>query len=226
MRRWTRSEPWAERDLRRGGGRTQVVRAIAVTAVILAVCATAAGAPRRVELVRLAPKKLAHCRKAPLLRAACPRLVPRVRAEYLNHLAVEGEGTRFSLATFNLERGAGDPHVPERNAPPRMAHLIVVGGHVERSAAGVFDHLQPTPLSDGLMRRKRNRSLGFGTVRWAGRTGELSLAPSYPRGGMHGDHLIFRWRQSGRDYAVSLHAWEPLTQAAATLRAVAASTDR
>jgi hypothetical protein len=202
------------------------VRPVAVIAVTLALGTTAAAAPRRVELVRLAPHKLAHCRKAPLLRAACPRLVPRVRAEYLNHLAVEHEGTRFSLATFNLERGAGDPDTPARNAPPRMAHLIVVGGHVERSAAGVFDDLQPARLSDGLLRRQRKRSLGFGTVRWAGRAGELFLAPSYPRGGMHGDHLIFRWREGHRDYGLSLHAWAPLTEAAATLRAVVASTDR
>ena len=191
---------------------------------MLAVATTAATAPRPVELVPLAPKKLAHCRKAALLRAACPRLVPHVRAAYLNHLAVEGEGTRFSLATFNLERGAEYPHDPERNAPPRMAHLIVVGGHVERSAAGVFDQPRRTALRDGLMRTRRVRSLGFGTRLWAGHSGDLLLAPSYPRGGMHGNHLIFRWREQGRDYAVSLHAWEPLTRAAATLEAIVASS--
>ena len=179
---------------------------------------------RGVELVPLAPNKLAHCRKTVLLRAACPRLVPRVRAAYLNHLAVEAEGTRLSLATFNLERGAEYPGVPERNAPPRMAHLVVVGGHVERSAAGVFDDLRAAALRDGLMRRKRERSLGFGTLRWAGRSGELLLAPSYPRGGMLGNHLVFRWRDGRREYALSLHAWEPLTEAAATLKAIVAST--
>jgi hypothetical protein len=199
-----------------------------LAAVITLVASTGVGAagsaPRAVELVPLAPKKLAHCRKAALLRAACPRLVPRVRAEYLNHLAVEGEGTRFSLATFNLERGAEYPNVPERNRPPRMAHLVVVGGHVERSAAGVFDDLRRVALRDGLMRRRRDRSLGFGTVRWAGRAGELFLAPSYPRGGMLGNHLVFHWREGRREYVVSLHAWEPLTEAAATLKAIVAST--
>jgi hypothetical protein len=199
-----------------------------LAAVIMLVASTgvapAGSAPRALELVPLAPKKLAHCRKAPLLRAACPQLVPRVRAAYLNHLAVEGEGTRFSLATFNLERGAEYPDAPERNRPPRMAHLVVVGGHVERSAAGVFDDLTPVALRDGLLRRRRERSLGFGTVRWAGRAGQLFLAPSYPRGGMLGNHLVFRWRAGRREYVLSLHAWEPLTEAVATLRAVVAST--
>jgi len=148
-----------------------------------------------------------------------------VRAEYLNHLAVEGGGTRFSLATFNLERGAEYRDAPERNRPPRMAHLLVVGGHVERSAAGVFDDLRHVALRDGLMRRARDRSLGFGTRWWSGHAGQLFLAPSYPRGGMLGNHLVFRWRTGRRTYVLSLHAWEPLTEAAATLRAVVGSTN-
>jgi hypothetical protein len=200
------------------------VLSVAIIALVLSGAPGAGLRTRSVELVPLAPKKLAHCRKAALLRAACPRLVPRVRAAYLNHLAVEGEGTRFSLATFNLERGGEYPDAPEGNAPPRMAHLIVVGGHVERAAAGVFDDLRPAALRDGVMRRKRDRSLGFGTVEWAGRRGELFLAPSYPRGGMLGNHLVFRWRDWRREYVLSLHAWEPLTGAAATLKAIVAST--
>jgi hypothetical protein len=198
------------------------------TLVAVALSAVEAARPREagVELVRLAPAKLAHCRKSALLRAACPRLVPRVRAEYLNHLAVEGEGTRFSLATFNLERGAQYPHQPERNRPPRMAHLLVVGGHVERSAAGVFDDLRRAGLRDGLMRRKRTRSLDLGARRWAGRSGRLLLAPAFPNGGMHGNHLIFRWRDGGREYVLSLHGWEPLTEAAAMLEAVVSSARR
>lgn len=199
---------------------------MAAAVALLVLALSSASAARPVELVPLASKKLAHCHKTVLLRAACPRLVPRVRAEYLNHLAVEGEGTRHSLATFNLERGAQYPDQPERNRPPRMAHVLVVGGHVERSAASVFDELQRARLRDGLMRRKRPRSLDLGPTRWAGRSGRLLLAPAFPNGGMHGNHLIFRWRDGGRDYALSLHAWEPLTEAAATLRAMVSSARR
>jgi hypothetical protein len=185
---------------------------------------TASAGPEAVRLVPLAPKKLAHCRKAALLRAACPRAVPRVRAAYLNHLAVEGEGTRSALATFNLERGASDPKRPDRNRPPRMAHVLVVGGNVEGSAAGVFDGVRHAALRNGLMRGARTRSLDLGPVGWAGHEGRLLLAPSYPHGGMHGDHLIFRWNAGRREYLLSLHAWEPLTEAAATLRRMVAST--
>lgn len=193
------------------------------TALALVLAFPSTTALRPVELVPLAPKKLAHCRKSALLRAACPTLVPRVRAAYLAHLGIEHEGTPLSLATFNLERGAEYPQAPERNAPPRMAHLVVVGGHVERAAAGVFDDVRRVRLRDGLVRRTRDHSVGFGAFEWSGRTGELLLAPSYPRGGMLGNHLVYRWREGRRDYAASLHAWEPLTQAAATLRAVVAS---
>jgi hypothetical protein len=40
---------------------------------------------------------------------------------------------------------------------------------------------------------------------------------------MLGNHLVFRWG-TDRRYVVSLHAWEPLAEAAATLRAIVAST--
>lgn len=201
------------------------MRLLAFTALALAALSAPAGArteAKGVELVPLAPAKLAHCRRSVLLRAACPRRVPRVRAEYLNHLAVEGVGTRLALATFNLERGGEDREEPARNRPPRMGHLVVVGGNVE-GIAPVFDRLRRVALRDGLLRRERPSSLDFGRVSWAGRSGELLLAPSFPNGGMLGNHLIFRWRENCREYVLSLHAWEPLTEAAATLRAVVAS---
>ena len=75
-------------------------------------------------------------------------------------------------------------------------------------------------LRDGLMRRARSRTYALGPARWGGRAGRLYLAASYPRGGWLGNHLIFRWRTGRSDYVVSLHAWEPLTETAATLRAI------
>jgi hypothetical protein len=50
------------------------------------------------------------------------------------------------------------------------------------------------------------------------------LAPGYPAGCEQGDHIIFRWRQGTPSYALGLHAWEPLAQAVATMKAVVAST--
>lgn len=181
---------------------------------------------RPVALVPLAPKRFAHCRRSSLVRAACPRLVPSVRAAYLSHLAVDLlRPPSPPLAVFNLERGGEYPGEPERNRPPRMAHLAIVGGRVERIAAGVFTfRRRPVRLRRGLMARERTRSLYFGRVRWAGLSGDLLLAPGYPVGGMLGNHLIFDFRNGTGRYAITLHAWEPLPEAAATLRAVVAST--
>ncbi len=48
----------------------------------------------------------------------------------------------------------------------------------------------------------------------AGRAGTLYRVgqPSF-----HGDHFAFRWNRAGGDLLVSLHAWEPIAQARATL---------
>jgi hypothetical protein len=71
--------------------------------------------------------------------------------------------------------------------------------------------------------KKRTSGLSFGERTWNGRTGELLLAPSYPHGGMEGDHLVFRWTQGGLDFSLSLHAWDPLEETKATLRALVES---
>jgi hypothetical protein len=183
---------------------------------------------RAVELVPLAPKRLEHCRRSALLRPACPRRVPRVGAPYLSHLATDllGRGSRLRLDVFNLERGGEVPGRPDLNRPPRMGHLVLAAGEVERLAATAFVPARRTRLRNGLLSRDRTLSLDLGRARWSGRSGSLLLAPSYPRGGMLGNHLIFRWTTDGGDYLVSLHAWEPLREAAATLRAIVASTGR
>jgi hypothetical protein len=79
-------------------------------------------------------------------------------------------------------------------------------------------------LRDGLFARPRKAAVYFGKRHWGGKRGTLVLAPGYPSGGERGDHLIFRWSRGGVDYAIGLHAREPLTQAAATLKAIVAST--
>jgi hypothetical protein len=177
-----------------------------------------AAAPAPVSLVPLAAAKVDHCERSGLLRPVCPRAVPRVGAAYLSNLSVELTG-RFVLDVFNLERGGEYPRHPERNRPPRMAHVVVVAGNAERLASFREPRGEKgEALRDGLMRRDRAAPVGFGRVRWAGRVGALYLMPSFPRGGMLGNHLVFSWRQGERPYALSLHAWEPLTESAATLR--------
>lgn len=182
-----------------------------------------ASLPRPALLVRLAPAKLAHCRRSRMLRRLCPTLVPRVRATFLSHLArdLAGDGR---LDVFNLERGGEDPADPANNRPPRMAHLALLAGDVERAAAFAYPD-RPRALRNGLTRRKRTKAIDFGRAGWGRHEGRLYLAPPYLHGGMLGNHLVYRWRDGATEYAITLHAWEPLTEAAATLRAIVESAN-
>jgi hypothetical protein len=71
---------------------------------------------------------------------------------------------------------------------------------------------------NGLFAKTRKRAIFLGAFTWGGKHGTVVLAPDNPRGGEQGGHPIFRWRDAGVDYAVGLHAWDPLAQAFATLR--------
>jgi hypothetical protein len=159
-----------------------------------------------VALVPTPADALAACRSSPLLRRACPGLVPEApydrRPEaYVVELR---PGGREAPETFNLQWGAEDPARPERNRPPRLSHLVVVAGR-----------------SGTTLRAAETRALR--RVSWEGRRGRLLVAAPYPRGGLMGDHLIFRWRDGRREYAASLHAWEPFQETIDTLEAVVAS---
>lgn len=175
------------------------------------------------KLVRLAPKTLEHCRRSALIRPACPQLVPRVGAPYLSHLARD-VARPSQLAVFNLERGGENPADPRRNRPPRMAHLVIAAGDVWRLAPVWSLGTRRSRVEDGAMARTRSHTLAFGRRTWGGRTGRLYLGPPYgSNGGMLGNHLIFRWRDGEVDYVISLHAWEPLTEAASVLRRIVES---
>jgi hypothetical protein len=194
--------------------------ALLACALALTQVAPGSAGTRGLLLVPLAATKLEHCERSGLLRPACPRLVPGVGASYLSHLSVELTGASV-LDVFNLERGGEYPGNPERNRPPRMAHVVAVAGNVESLASFHEPRGEKgSPVRDGLMRRPRTAPLSFGRVRWADRVGPLYLMPSYPHGGMLGNHLVFSWRQSEQPYALSLHAWEPLTESVAALRAM------
>jgi hypothetical protein len=180
--------------------------------------------PGRVVLVGLARPRLAHCLRARELRPICPRDVPAAGAPFSTHLSREPRAPRGAVTVFNMERGGEHPQNPEANRPPAMAHLVVAAGAVRRLAPIWRLGVRRAYLTDGLMWFRRAHLLRFGAVRWAGRKGWLELAPSFSRGGMLGNHLLFRWGRHGKEKLVSLHAWEPLTEAAAVLRRVVEST--
>jgi hypothetical protein len=108
--------------------------------------------------------------------------------------------------------------------PPVWSHVTIYAGDL----GSAFSFRYPTHGRrignlDGLFAKTRRRAIFLGSYTWAGRSGTVVLAPSYPGGGEQGDHLIFRWRQSNVGCAVGLHSWEPLSHAFATLRAMVRS---
>jgi len=171
-----------------------------------------ASEPAPVSAVRLVPmptKPLAECRASPVLRPACPRLVPEAL-----YVAKPGAyafgvypGEPGGVETFELQSGVETPGRPERNRPPRLSHVVLLAGPPGEA------------LGDVAVRR-------LDTARWSGRRGLLLRARPYPRGGIMGDHLIFRWREGAREYAASLHTWKPFAEAVSTLRAMVASLPR
>jgi hypothetical protein len=142
-------------------------------------------------------------------------LVPRVRAPYLTHLS-RGNG----VALFDLDRGLPG------SAPPVGAHVTVAVGDTARLAP--FRHPDAADpvaaLGDPRTEdHRRTAAISFGRVRWGGRSGLLFLAPPVFHGGQLGDHLVFEWGAGDSRLLYSLHAWLPLADAVATLRALVES---
>jgi hypothetical protein len=107
------------------------------------------------------------------------------------------------------------------------AHLGVSAGRIIGSPGFAFPwpkEISADPIQKGLFARDRPGPLLLGRAQFGAKKGVLVLAPSYPGGGMEGDHLIFYWSAHGIDYMISIHGWEPFTQVAATLRAIVLST--
>lgn len=155
------------------------------------------------------------------LRPACPELVPEAPYDPGSPVFV-ARGRRglphLGLRGFELQWGAEHPGEPELDRPPATVHLVVSEGW------GVL--LAPQRRErprDGLLAERRRAPVFLGRVRWAGKRGELVLAPPFPRGGIEANHLRFTWQEGRTVYGVSLHGWEPFTEVRPVLRAVVQS---
>src|SRR5207253_243672 len=81
--------------------------------------------------------------------------------------------------------------------PPVWSHVSIYAGNLGSAFSFAYPSRgQRIRSLNGLFTQARTRAIFLGAYTWAGRHGTLILAPSYPRGGEQGDHLIFRWRQS------------------------------
>jgi len=148
------------------------------------------------------------------LRPSCIREVPRVTGNYDASKAGDRAGPEFHV--FDLEH-----FVPSR--PPKGAHITVAAGAVWRLTpyADPDRSSRAVQLSENIRRASsRTSPVSFGHRRWNGRKGILYLAPPYLHGGQLGDHLVFQWGRGNHMRVVSLHAWAPLEETAATLRAM------
>lgn len=156
---------------------------------------------------------LRHCPASPPLTGDCPTIVP----DSADHFLVESfgkPGGRFQV----VEMTAGAPRRdPKANAPPSSVHVVIEAGD-ERHLIDFGDVAGSAPLEDALLEKKREAPVGLGKRTWGDFTGDLILAPSFPSGGAHGDHLVFRWRKGKTIHNVSLHAWVPIAEAESALK--------
>lgn len=164
---------------------------------------------------------LRKCRSSPLLRRVCPRVIPRVPG----WLTYPRYGNPVDT-TFGIEHGGEYPGKPELNRPPALVHVEIAAGRPGTNVASEWTAGENVRPRNGLVRRARKNALSLGRARWGGRAGEILLGPPFPAGGSLGNHLVFRWRERGLEYLVTLHAWEPLMETVKTLRAMVESLPR
>jgi hypothetical protein len=178
-----------------------------------------ANARHELPLRPIPAKASARCMRLFGSLTHCPTSVPETEGPYRSQV-IRAPGSRF--ATLDLSSGAPYPRFTRRNRPPRFAHVVIEFSngrpHREYLVRPVMSLPEELPE-----RRKEGWVLGRRT--WAGRTGALVLAPSYPLGGIHGDHLLFTWVAHGGSLTISLHTWKPISEAQATLRTIVASID-
>lgn len=159
------------------------------------------------------------CTKGPPLSRACPLLVPVVFPSKYVIDSFGRPGGPFQV----LELAAGAPGSNfSRNAPPRVAHVVVESGKPQFLIDLGEPAGEPLPLRRVLGDHLDAPQPVTLDKRWGWKT-QLVLAPSFPAGGAHGDHLVYRWKSGGMEHVISLHAWEPAGEAVRTLHAIVRS---
>ena len=167
-------------------------------------------------LMAMPPKMLAGCTRFEELRPACPAMVPEIEKSAFSSSKASREAKELWVffAEWNVPRRG----LSEKNAPPQFAHV-----NAYAAVPDMMVQFESEELGDDSPSGTRTTALTLGERTWNGRTGELVLAPSYPHGGLEGDHLIFEWTQDDLTYSLSLHAWDSLDETEATLEAMVES---
>jgi hypothetical protein len=194
---------------------------MATAALLVAACAceqprvggTASQATPSLEMMPVPMKALRRCRATPRIRRVCPTRLPRVGPVTFHRF--QALNTRPPAFTF--EWGGPRPGLTVRNAPPEMVHVVVQVGDLD---TGLGFRWEPKEAPSRALKDKRREPIFLGRHVWGGRAGTVVLAPSYPFGGVNGDHVVFRWSQRGLQRAISLHAWRPVSASVSALRAI------
>lgn len=173
--------------------------------------------PGGATLTSLPPKAEEICIKGPPLSRACPLLVPEVRGTSYLVESFGRPGGRFQV--LELTAGAPSNNDFSRNAPPRVAHVVVEVG----KPGFLIDLGEPITTDqslDAALKTDHDQALVLEPEKRWDWDAELVLALSFPSGGAHGDHLMYSWKEGGYEHRISLHAWTPGVEAVRTLHAL------
>lgn len=194
-----------------------------------------------VPMTATRPVALALCKRGWLMRPFCPVRLPVAAGKLgahgggafagcsggtsLNAVPVTSKDCRLSEWQLQLLASPRiGPHaLKARLRPPWFVHVLLYASRVGNPLPFALPRGPARPVRNALLDPKRTQPISLGSVRWSGRYGQLVLAPAYPRGGEAGDHLMFLFDARSMSYAITLHAWAPLTQTVATLKSIVAS---
>ena len=196
-------------------------------ALALALIIAACGGSSRDSAVPLAPtpsNALAACQKMALTRAMCPSRLPMLsgHAVVLSAACLDSAGARVPLASRRC-RTAAWSLIGAPPGPATIAHVVITASPDSWQCTWPHE-LRARAASDRLLNPNRRRAALLPSVQWYGQSGQLVLAPPFARGGgLVGGHLEFCFRANRVNYAVTLHAWAPLAQVVATLKALVGS---
>ncbi len=130
---------------------------------------------------------------------------------------------------FDMGRGGEIPGKPELMRPPRNLHIEVEVTTRSTKPLGIgfrWPSSGAVRPRDGMVHEQRPQPVMLGRVTSGRKAGTVVLAPAYPNGGSQGNHVVFRWRAGQTTFLVGMRAWEPFTEAYATLRRVIESLPR
>jgi hypothetical protein len=170
-----------------------------------------------IALTTTPPWLVELCRTRPL-RVACPRRVPAAgpQGAYVDVVPTPpSERPKLTSLLVSVSWGGEYPQ-PRRNRPPQFVHLELTGGRVRTSKR----YAPAIPI--GRLRVPRGyvptRPVLLGSRAWTANPGVLVFGDCF------GNHLCYRWRESGRGYQIDLHAWDPVRETVDVLRAIVLST--